>query len=240
MQPHGMVLGFRGAEELEHFYTTQGQNTLKAGLAPAFEAQPRSITAVDPVAVTGRPGLFLLAGDLRLSKIYEVTLGIAQELSAAIGALQNLPGSLAFLLEATAEAVDADFVLIDMSPGLGPIDQNLVAISDYLIVPSAPDFFSVMAIDSLARVLPRWRAWAEQTSQPTADPSGCRLPFPGATAPNAGHGRPEVPTTGGPARELISAVDRPGGRRREYAPASSGRSQPRTCSFRRSNTTLPG
>ena len=160
----GMVLGFRGAEELETFYETQGQRTIRSGLTPAFEAQPRSIEAVEPVVVNGRDGLFLLAGDLRLSE-YEVTLGIAQELSAAIGALQNLPGSLDFMIKRTAESVAAEYVIIDMSPGLGPINQNLVSISDFVIVPTAPDFFSVMAIDSLSRVLPRWHAWADQASR---------------------------------------------------------------------------
>lgn len=160
----GMVLGFRGADELEKFYEDQGQNTLRSGLTPAFEAQPRSIEAVEPVAVNARPGLFLLAGDLRLAE-YEVTLGIAQELSGAIQALQNLPGSLAFLIDKTAEAVDADYVLIDMSPGLGPINQNLVSITDFVVLPTAPDFFSVMAIDSLSRVLPRWHGWALQASR---------------------------------------------------------------------------
>jgi cellulose biosynthesis protein BcsQ len=115
------------------------------------------------VGVEGRPGLFLLAGDLRLAE-YEVTLGIAQELSAAIQALQNLPGSLNFLIDRTADSVNADYVLIDLSPGLGALNQNFVSISDFIVVPTAPDFFSVMAIDSLSRILPRWRAWAEQAS----------------------------------------------------------------------------
>jgi cellulose biosynthesis protein BcsQ len=158
-----MVLGFKGADELEDFYQSQGQNTLRSGLVPAFEAQPKSITAVKTVEVVKRPGLHLLAGDLRLSE-YEVTLGIAQELSAAIGALQNLPGSLTFLIEETAKSIGADFILLDMSPGLGPINQNLVITSDYLILPTSPDVFSVMAIDSLARILPRWKKWADQAS----------------------------------------------------------------------------
>ncbi|MCA2215826.1 ParA family protein [Jidongwangia harbinensis] len=159
----GMVLGFKGADELESFYEQQGGNTIRSGLAPAFEAQPKSIEAVQAVEVPGRPGLFLLPGDLRLSE-YEVTLGIAQELSAAIQALQNLPGSLSFLISKTAQSVSADFVLVDMSPGLGPINQNLVMTSDYLILPTSPDVFSVMAIDSLSRVLPRWKSWANQAS----------------------------------------------------------------------------
>jgi cellulose biosynthesis protein BcsQ len=159
----GMVLGYRGADELESFYVRHGENTLRSGLAPAFEAQPRAIEPVALAEVEGRSGLHLLAGDLRLAE-YEVTLGIAQELSAAIQALQNLPGSLNYLIDRTAEVAGADYVLIDMSPGLGPVNQNLVAISDYVVVPTAPDFFSVMAIDSLSRVLPRWHAWAEQAS----------------------------------------------------------------------------
>lgn len=159
----GMVLGYRGLEDFESFYDSYGRNTLKSGLEPAFEAQPRSIEPVDLVAVEGRPGLHLLAGDLRLAE-YETTLGIAQELSAAIQALQNLPGSLNFLINLTAESVNADYVLLDMSPGLGPVNQNLVAISDYVLVPTAPDFFSVMAIDSLSRVLPRWNAWGRQAA----------------------------------------------------------------------------
>jgi cellulose biosynthesis protein BcsQ len=160
----GMVLGFQGADELEHFYESQGRNTLRSGLLPAFEAQPRSIEAVEAVAVQGREGLFLLPGDLRLAEL-EVTLGIAQELSAAIQALQNLPGSLNFLIDATGRSIDVDYILIDMSPGLGAINQNLVSISDYMILPTSPDIFSVMAIDSLARILPRWKIWANQASR---------------------------------------------------------------------------
>ncbi|MFC7966103.1 ParA family protein [Streptomyces cinereoruber] len=160
----GMVLGFQGADELENFYESQGRNTLRSGLLPAFEAQPRSIEAVETVAVEGREGLHLLAGDLRLAEL-EVTLGIAQELSAAIQALQNLPGSLNFLIDATGRSIDADYILIDMSPGLGAINQNLVSISDYMILPTSPDIFSVMAIDSLARILPRWKIWADQASR---------------------------------------------------------------------------
>lgn len=160
----GMVLGFQGADELEAFYETQGRNTLRSGLIPAFEAQPKSIEAVETVAVENRPGLHLLAGDLRLAEL-EVTLGIAQELSGAIQTLQNIPGSLNFLIDKTATEIGVDYTLIDMSPGLGAINQNLVAISNYLLLPTSPDIFSVMAIDSLARVIPRWRDWAGQAAE---------------------------------------------------------------------------
>ena len=34
--------------------------------------------------------------------------------------------------------------------------------SDYFIVPMFPDYFSAMAIESLASILPKWSAWARQ------------------------------------------------------------------------------
>lgn len=160
----GMVSGYSGIDDLKSLYgDDEGTATIYAGLAPAFDAQPREIEAVATIAVEGRERLSLMAGDIRLAE-YETTLGIAQELSGAIQALKNLPGSLNFLIERTAESLGADFVIIDLSPGLGPINQNLVSTSDYIVIPAAPDFFSVMAIDSLARVLPRWSAWARQAA----------------------------------------------------------------------------
>jgi cellulose biosynthesis protein BcsQ len=161
----GMVLGYKQASELEDFYRMQGESgaTIRSGLMPAFEALPKSISPVDLVPIQARPGLNLLAGDLRLSE-YENTLGIAQELSSAIQALKNLPGSLNYLIDVTAATVDADVVLIDVSPGLGPVNQNLVSTADFAIIPSAPDFFSVMAVDSLSRVLPKWIQWAREAS----------------------------------------------------------------------------
>jgi cellulose biosynthesis protein BcsQ len=157
----GSVLGFKGATELEDLYVKHPENNIKAALAPAFESQPRAVEGVDCVEVAGCPGLLLLPGHVGLAE-YEVTLGIAQELSGSIQTLRNLPGSISWMLDRTAEKHDADFVLIDMSPGLGSINQNLFTTSDFFIVPTNPDFFSVMAIDSLSTVIPRWQDWAHR------------------------------------------------------------------------------
>jgi hypothetical protein len=52
-----------------------------------------------------------------------------------------------------------------MSPGLGSINQNLFTTSNYFLVPTSPDFFSVMAIDSLSTVIPRWHQWGLRAHQ---------------------------------------------------------------------------
>src|SRR6266481_6701967 len=111
----GLFLGFKGENEFENFYQMESDRNIRAGLAPAFESQPRAIAAVECLPVNGCEGLFLLPGHIRLSE-YEVTLGIAQELSGSIQTLRNLPGTFHYFVHKIAEAQKADDVLVDMIP----------------------------------------------------------------------------------------------------------------------------
>jgi len=80
-------------------------------------------------------------------------------------------------LEKTAEKYQIDYVIVDMSPSLGPINQNLLMTSDHFIVPLHPDYFSSMALSSLAKSLPRWAAWA-QTAYAVDVLKNADYPFP--------------------------------------------------------------
>ncbi len=159
----GMVLGYRG-NTLEEFYEANPKKNIKDALAPAFESRPRPIEPVECVPVTGQDGLLLIPGHLRLAE-YEVTLGIAQELSGSIQTLQNLPGSISHLIDLTADQVGANYVIIDMNPSLGSINENLLMTSDFFIVPTSPDYFSLMAIDSLVSILPKCKRKITPTMQ---------------------------------------------------------------------------
>jgi cellulose biosynthesis protein BcsQ len=172
----GMVMGFKKVDDLSAIYSGTPPNNVKDGLAPAFESQPRQIAPVECVAVQGVSNLFLLPGHIELAE-YETTLGIAQELSGSLLALRNLPGSIRFLLDTTAAKYNADYILVDMSPSLGPVNQNLLTTSDFFIVPLHPDYFSAMALSSLAQVLPRWKAWAD-TAHSIEALSKADYPFP--------------------------------------------------------------
>ncbi|MGJ4900386.1 ParA family protein [Bradyrhizobium sp. HKCCYLS2058] len=159
----GMFLGFEGIDDLEEIYNKGGVRNLRDGLAPAFESKPTPLSAVTCEVMKQQKNLLLLPGHIGIAE-YETTLGIAQELSGSLVTLQNLPGAIPHLLDLTAKEYEIDIVLIDMSPSLGPINQNLVATSDFFLVPMAPDYFSMMAVESLASVLPKWKAWADKAS----------------------------------------------------------------------------
>ncbi len=155
----GMFLGFTGIAEIEEAYKGGGVRNIRDGLAPAFESKPIPLKPVVCEIMRGQENLLLLPGHIGLAE-YETTLGIAQELSGSLVTLQNLPGAPSTLFKLTALQYKIDIIIVDMSPSLGPINQNLLATSDFFIVPMAPDYFSVMATESLANILPKWKEWA--------------------------------------------------------------------------------
>lgn len=160
----GMVLDLSGEDALEEFYAKNPGRNLKQALEPAFKSRPVPLAPVDCVPVTGQDNLYLIPGHVSLAED-ETSLGISQQLSESLLSMRNLPGSFTHLFDITAAEYDADYILIDLSPGLGAINQNLLSTSDFFLVPCSPDVFSVMALDSLARVIPGWLRWAERASR---------------------------------------------------------------------------
>jgi cellulose biosynthesis protein BcsQ len=175
----GMVLDLEEDSALDKFYKENPGRNLRDALEPAFASRPKPLEPVECVEVEGAEGLYLIPGHVGLAE-YEVSLGVAQQLSESLQALKNLPGSLSHVLSITAARYEADYVLVDLSPGLGALNQNLVATSNYFIVPASPDIFSVMAIESLARVLPRWARWARSAAN-LDTLSSADYPFPEPT-----------------------------------------------------------
>jgi cellulose biosynthesis protein BcsQ len=155
----GLVLG---PEQMEEFSKNSNCQNLKEGLRPAFRNQFKLIEPVECQTVTNDlDGLFLLPGYLGLSE-YETSLAVAQSLGNILYPLENLPGAFSYLFNQTAKQYQADYILIDMNPSLGAINQNLLMTSDYFIIPLGLDYFSIMAIESMGVVLPQWSAWANK------------------------------------------------------------------------------
>lgn len=162
----GLLLEY-SASEVYPYEGGQQPLNIRDGLAPAFEARPVPLAPVKLQEIANCRGLFVLPGHVGLAE-YESQLAIAHELSTSLAALQNIPGSLRWLLDLTAASVDADYILVDMSPSLGALNQNLFTTSDAFVIPMAPDFFSAMALRSLSRILPKWRLWSARAAEQQA------------------------------------------------------------------------
>jgi len=155
-----LILG----ENFEKYYIdeeTKEQN-IKDGVKVAFEGKPVPIKEISCTSPERAPNLFLLAGHANLSE-YESSLTFALTSSRSLATLQNLPGAFAELLRLTEKKYNIDFTLIDLNPSLSAINQNFFIISNGFVVPTNPDPFSIMALNTLKNILPKWFDWKIST-----------------------------------------------------------------------------
>lgn len=145
-------------------------NNLRDGVEVAFKGRPAPITAIDCFTPIRRPGLYLVPGHQNLSE-FDAALTFAQNSNNAIATLENLPGAFSAFLREVEHKYDISYTIIDLNPGLSSINQNLVLSANYIIVPTNPDPFSLMALDTLRTVLPRWAAWLRESGPLFADSS---------------------------------------------------------------------
>ncbi|WP_027003577.1 ParA family protein [Hugenholtzia roseola] len=155
-----LTLQVLGMEGYENHYEHYPKNNIKSYLAPAFDSQPILISAGHCIS-SKIPNLHVMPGSLDLSGS-DTQLSMSFNLSSFLTSMQNLPGSFDYLIQKTAERYNADFVLIDLNPSLSAINQDLLISSDYFIIPTSVDYFSVQSIRSLATKLPEWETWAKK------------------------------------------------------------------------------
>lgn len=126
----------------------------------------------------------LLVGDLGLS-------GFEDKLSDAWprchdgdeSAFRVISAFYRVLLKA-ADMQEADLVLVDVGPNLGAINRAAIIAGQYVVVPLAPDLFSLQGLRNLGPTLRRWRAeWSERLKK-NPDPD---LVLPGGDMRPAGY-----------------------------------------------------
>lgn len=170
-----LVLG----DNFEKYYIDDGtkDQNIKDGVKVAFEGKPVPIQEISCHSPERAPNMFLLAGHANLSE-YESSLTFALTSSRSLATLQNLPGAFAELLRLTEAKYNIDYTIIDLNPSLSAINQNFFIISDSFIVPTNPDPFSIMALNTLKNILPNWYDWKMSTLESFKDAA---YPIPEST-----------------------------------------------------------
>lgn len=153
----GWILG----NSFDKYYENEDtkKNNIFDGVHPAFSGGPDVIKPIRCVK-TKNANLLLLPGHMNLSEL-ETQLNFALLKNQQLTTLQNLPGSLHYLIKKCCEKYNIDIVLLDMNPGLGAINQTLFMSSDAFIIPTNPDPFSVMALQTMKKIVPRWNTLAK-------------------------------------------------------------------------------
>ena len=111
-----------------------------------------------PAMMSPWPPLGLVAGDLALSEAEdEFSSQWPQCLDGNERAFRVITAFSRALGRAKEDA-EADLVLIDVGPNLGAINRAALIAADYVVVPLAPDLFSLQGLRNLGPTLRRWRS----------------------------------------------------------------------------------
>lgn len=123
------------------------------------------------------PNIRLIPGDLSLSNF-------ESNLSEAWGKCLDrqepafrVTSSLYRIIRQAADGFEADLVLVDVGPNFGAINRAALICADAVVIPVAPDLFSIQGLRNLGPTLENWRRdWGIRLEQsPTPD-----LPLPEA------------------------------------------------------------
>ncbi len=121
------------------------------------------------------PNLRLIPGDLNLSN-FESNLSEAWgKCLDRVEPAFRTTSSLYRITRQVADSFDADLVLIDVGPNFGAINRAALICADAVVIPVAPDLFSIQGLRNLGPTLASWRRdWNVRLAQNPA--SDLRLP----------------------------------------------------------------
>ncbi len=130
------------------------------------------------------PGLALVPGDIALSAAEDDLSGEWPKCLDGKERAFRVISALWRLLEDAARKRDAALVLIDIGPNLGALNRTALIASDHVVVPLAPDLFSLQGLKNLGPTLRRWRQeWQDRRDRnPISD-----LELPGGRMEPAGY-----------------------------------------------------
>lgn len=166
-------------EVLEHIYETQKLDTIFTAVEPVKRGVG-DLDFFDPMSVTD--GLAIVPGDLLLSDFED-------ELSAAWpGCVDRqerafrVTAAFHRIIEDAGQRHQAEIALIDVGPTFGALNRAALIAADYVIIPVAPDLFSVRGLENVGGRLKSWRAeWQDRLDRaPHLDfslPTGSMLPI---------------------------------------------------------------
>lgn len=142
-------------ERLEQLWPDEAHpQTLFGAVDPLFGGTG-DVRAAHVEPLSERVGL--IVGDLALSRIED---DLSTEWPRCLeGRERAFRVTTAFwrVMKAAAEEHQADVVLIDVGPNLGAINRAALVAASHVVMPVAPDLFSLQGLKNLGPTLRRWR-----------------------------------------------------------------------------------
>jgi len=183
LDPQANLSGmFLDEQRLEKLWEGYNGRTMDRDIAPLFEGTGDIANEPHVETMGGRVGL--LTGDLTLSKREDA---LSTEWPKC---LDREPRAFRVItafsrLIQHAGSFQADIALIDVGPNLGAINRAALIASDHVVIPLAPDLFSLQGLKNVGPTLKEWRqGWQERCAK---KPGSLNIELPSGDMAPAGY-----------------------------------------------------
>lgn len=154
---------FLEEERLEAIWNEQNRQTIYGCLEPRIKGtgdiRPPHIELIESC-------LGFIPGDLELSRFEDL---LSEHWPKCLDGDQiSFRVQTAFhrIMEAGAEQTGAELVLIDVGPNLGAINRSAIIAARHVVLPLAPDLFSLQGLKNLGPSLREWRkGWKKRKAE---------------------------------------------------------------------------
>ncbi|OLR91478.1 ParA family protein [Actinokineospora bangkokensis] len=177
-----LTSAFLDEGEIEALWSDR-RRTVWGAIKPFQEGS--GVLAEPRLTSTGDDRLALLAGDLDLSTFEDDLSSSWPKCLDGDARSFRIISTFSSVLQQAAQLHGAEFVLVDVGPSLGAINRAALVASDHVVIPVAPDLFSLQGLKNLGPTLRKWRrGWGQRLDeQPRAEP----LQLPGGTMAALGY-----------------------------------------------------
>lgn len=157
----GLVLGYDVVDDagLERFYSNRNNLTMQQithaivnGRSPVDFLRAENNAELCP---TNNDNLFLLPGHLDTSEL-DAQISVSLKVAGGMPFAKNIPAALPEIIQGIAQNAEIDYVIYDLSPNVGGLNETILMSSDYFIVPTSPDYFCLQAVGSLEKNITKW------------------------------------------------------------------------------------
>ncbi len=157
--------------------------TVYGALRPLFEGTG---DVAPPHTVEISPGLALLVGDLTLSSAEDELSGRWAACLCGEAKAFRVISALWRIAVQAGQNTEASVVLIDVGPNLGALNRAALVAAEDVVVPMAPDQFSLQGLRNLGPKLVQWRQdWQDRLDR--KPPTLNDLPLPPAAMKPSGY-----------------------------------------------------
>lgn len=151
---------FLDESDLERLWSNSANKTIYGAIRPLIEGEG-DVAKLQAESI--QHGLSLIVGDLSLSNSEdELSSQWPECLDRKPRAFRVLTAIWRIIHQVTMDT-DSELALLDVGPNLGALNRAALIAAQHVVVPLAPDMYSLQGLNNLGPTLRRWRTeWRER------------------------------------------------------------------------------